>query len=195
MNNWQYGQSLPTHPWRGQMGLPRRLSLVRDAEGVALQQVPLSAPLRQDAGTSTILKLVDRTSLKRVTSPFELVVQFPRLSADAGVRLYFDQTHFVEIGYKASANTLYVDRTRAGLDAGPGFSGRVEAPAPAERGRDLRVIVDRSSVEVFGQGGTVVLTDLIFPPSDGVTPELFSEGGQQAIRVKTQLWQLKSIWK
>ena len=41
MSNWQYAAKLPTSPWRGQMSLPRRLSYVEDAAGMALKQEPV----------------------------------------------------------------------------------------------------------------------------------------------------------
>ena len=34
MNNWDYASKLPTSPWRGQMSLARKLSLVRDQSGL-----------------------------------------------------------------------------------------------------------------------------------------------------------------
>ena len=48
MSNWQYASKVPTSPWRGQMSLPRRLSLLNDAAGLALVQEPVTAPLRGD---------------------------------------------------------------------------------------------------------------------------------------------------
>ncbi len=47
MSNWQYAAKLPTSPWRGQMSLPRRLSLLKDGAGLALEQEPVIAPLRE----------------------------------------------------------------------------------------------------------------------------------------------------
>ncbi|WP_433969295.1 hypothetical protein [Tunturiibacter gelidiferens] len=46
MSNWQYAAKIPTTPWRGQMSLPRRLSYLSDAAGLALKQEPVVAPLR-----------------------------------------------------------------------------------------------------------------------------------------------------
>jgi fructan beta-fructosidase len=46
MSNCQYAAKLPTAPWRGQMSLPRRLSLLSDRAGLAIMQEPLTVPLR-----------------------------------------------------------------------------------------------------------------------------------------------------
>jgi fructan beta-fructosidase len=37
MSNWQYAAQLPTSPWRGQMSLPRKLSVLSDQGGVGAQ--------------------------------------------------------------------------------------------------------------------------------------------------------------
>ena len=42
MNNWEYAGKLPTSPWRGQMSLPGRLSLVQDSAGWQLHRSRLS---------------------------------------------------------------------------------------------------------------------------------------------------------
>ena len=41
MNNWQYAQDVPTSPWRGQMTMPRTLSLVTTEAGPRLRQTPV----------------------------------------------------------------------------------------------------------------------------------------------------------
>src|SRR6201996_6475955 len=41
MDNWQYAASLPTSPWRGQMTIPRKLSLRQTADGIRLLQEPV----------------------------------------------------------------------------------------------------------------------------------------------------------
>src|SRR6202161_1628865 len=56
MNNWQYAAKLPTSPWRGQMSLPRRLSLLQDSAGLALKQEPVIAALRGDSSAVSLTK-------------------------------------------------------------------------------------------------------------------------------------------
>ena len=46
MSNWQYAKFLPTAPFRGQMSLPRHLTLLHDAAGLTLKQTPITLPLR-----------------------------------------------------------------------------------------------------------------------------------------------------
>ena len=45
----------------------------------------------------------------------------------------------------------------------------------------LLIVVDHCSVEVFAQGGKVVLTDLIFPETENQENWLSAEGGTATI--------------
>jgi fructan beta-fructosidase len=53
----------------------------------------------------------------------------------------------------------------------------------------LHLFVDRSSVEVFGNGGRVVLTDLVFPTAASAGLELFVEGGEVVVH-KLEIYRL-----
>lgn len=85
---------------------------------------------------------------------------FPEVSfttSDGAIRICESEERYVEIGVRNQK--LYVDTSHAWCD--------LEAPtlqeSPVAPGEiDIRVIVDRGSVEVFAAGGTVVLTNLVF---------------------------------
>ena len=40
MSNWQYGEDVPTSPWRSAMSIPREAGLRQTAEGIRLVQKP-----------------------------------------------------------------------------------------------------------------------------------------------------------
>ena len=75
------------------------------------------------------------------------------------------------LAYDPAAGVLTLDRTDAGETAfHPAFASVESAPVLLEDGvLTLRIVVDHCSVEVFAQGGKVVLTDLIFPLTWGVS--------------------------
>ncbi|XVV07478.1 GH32 C-terminal domain-containing protein [Actinosynnema sp. CA-248983] len=97
------------------------------------------------------------------------------------------------IGYDSGTRELYVDRTRSGqVGFSADFPGVQRVRLEPVDGRvRLRVLVDRSSVEVFGGAGEAVITDQVFPSagSDGV--RVFAEGGAARV-AKFQLWPLHS---
>jgi sucrose-6-phosphate hydrolase SacC (GH32 family) len=72
------------------------------------------------------------------------------------------------VGY--ANGELYVDRTESGATAfSKDFPARTAVKlAPVSGEVKLRILVDRSSVEVFTQDGLVAITNLVFPP-EGAT--------------------------
>ncbi|MBS0263421.1 MAG: GH32 C-terminal domain-containing protein, partial [Planctomycetes bacterium] len=95
------------------------------------------------------------------------------------------------------AQTIYVDRTKSGNVAfHPAFAGRHSGPlTPDKQGRiRLRIFVDASSVEVFGNDGETVITDLVFPPDDHDRIEFFATGGPSRV-ASCQVYKLQSVWK
>jgi sucrose-6-phosphate hydrolase SacC (GH32 family) len=196
MSNWQYAAKLPTSPWRGQMSLPRRLSLLRDRTGLALKQEPVVEPLRAASHNISITAASSsRTVIAMRQAPFELDVHFGDTSESAfGVRLYSDDQHWTEIGFDRKKGEFYMDRTKSGLEVAPAFPARTTAPLIGTRPYDLRLIVDRSSVEAYAQSGTIAMTDLLYPASPGNRIEIFSASGN-SVPVKGQIWELRSIWK
>ncbi len=203
MNNWQYASKLPTSPWRGQMTLPRRVTLIRDPAGLALSQAPIVAPLRHGRSTPIQFTLPPRPSQEgheeemsmSTQSPAEFELRFqPGDAQSFGLRLSSDPEHWTEIGFDRKTSHLYVDRTHAGDDVAPDFLARTAAPLAKGRPFDLHIIVDRNSVEVFAQQGTIAMTNLVFPKSNAIKLRPFRDGGKQPIRLSGQAWRLNSVW-
>jgi fructan beta-fructosidase len=194
MSNWQYASKLPTSPWRGQMSLPRRLSLLKDDAGLALVQSPLIAPLRTDHSNISTTK-DGNLSGNLQEAPFEVELQFGRPSEPVfGIRIYTDEQHWTEIGFDQPKKEFYIDRARSGAAVTPDFPARTAAPLIASRSYDLKLIVDRSSIEAYAQNGTIAMTDLIFPASQSSRIAIFSASGK-AVSVKGDRWKLRSIWR
>jgi len=193
MNNWQYAAKLPTSPWRGQMSLPRRLSLLKDQAGLAIRQEPITAPLRRQ---HRAIRPTDSTEISRAEEPpFELDLQFGNpFEQVLGIRLYTDAGHWTEIGFDRGKREFYTDRTQSGIAITPDFPGKTIAPLVEDRPYDLKVIVDRSSIEAFAQNGTIAMTNLVFPTSESNRLVLFS-GSRKPVTVTGEIWKLRPIWK
>ena len=191
MDNWQYADKLPTSPWRGQMTLPRRLSYMRDADGLALAQTPLTEPLRQGAAQPLHL---NGTASVDLSSPVELMLRFaPGSGRHLSLHLASDATHYVEIGFNLETHVLFTDRLHADDINLPNYKTRTEAPLAPHRPLNLRVIIDRSSVEVFAQDGTLAMTTLLLPSSSSLHLRLGSAAAADA-RVDGEVWALQPIW-
>jgi sucrose-6-phosphate hydrolase SacC (GH32 family) len=202
MNNWQYAAKVPTQPWRGQMTIPRRLQLTATPAGLRLVQSPAEA-LEQLRGSHIAWTGEQVADLNGVLkgraargSSFELrssVVPGP--SGKVGWKLLAGDGKYTTVGYDAERGELFVDRAQSG-DVGfsRDFPGRTSAPlvigsAPLE----LTILADRSTLEVFAQGGQVAITNLVYPPAGAHGIEFFVDGGKPG-RIRVDLWELKSTW-
>jgi fructan beta-fructosidase len=68
------------------------------------------------------------------------------------------------------------------------------SPLVVSRPYDLKLVVDRSSIEAYAQSGTIAMTNLIFPASDISRVALFSARRKPAV-VKGDIWKLRTIWE
>ena len=90
---------------------------------------------------------------------------------------------------------MFIDRAQSGeSDFDNAFAGTYYAPlTPSDGNVTLRVLVDWSSVEVFGSVGEVVMTAQIFPSDDAIEVYLFLAGGE-ASGVELTTRQVESVW-
>lgn len=153
MSAWSYAMFTPTEGYRGAMSLPRALSLAEGPDGLQLVQTPivpegcalLDGPAAADGA------LLD--------DPGPAYVITAHLSGPASFTVLEGEAEQTVVGWQDGA--LFVDRTASGDTAfHDAFPGRYEAPAPGDA-LDLVVVVDRTSVEVFGGGAA--LTAAVYP--------------------------------
>ncbi|MEU8470278.1 GH32 C-terminal domain-containing protein [Streptomyces sp. NPDC029006] len=205
MNNWDYSGAIPTSPWRGAQSIPRELAL-RTVDGrVRLISQPVSSvtSLRQPHAVSAsdvTVKNASKTLIGPAAKGKALDIQatFSRKDADRfglKVRAGANGAETV-IGYDTTTQELYVDRTHSGaVDFNSTFPGVQTAPLKAENGKvKLRILVDWSSVEVFGGGGEAAITDQILPDPASQGVQIFAENGSVKLD-KAVVWHLGSAHK
>jgi levanase len=188
MNDWEYGGSIPTSPWRSAQSVPREMAL-RTIDGrIRLTSKPVTslASLRQGDASTTTGVMVTSTSQPLIGPEAEgkaLDIEATFSLKDAErfglkVRTGAGGQETV-IGYDTTTRELYVDRTHSGaVDFSSAFPGVQRAPLQARNGKvKLRVLVDWSSVEVFGGSGEAVITDQIFPDPAAQGVRVFAENG------------------
>ncbi|MFF7262013.1 GH32 C-terminal domain-containing protein [Streptomyces sp. NPDC008159] len=201
MSNWDYAGAVPTSPWRGAQSIPRQMAL-RTVDGrVRLTSEPVSGvkSLRQAPATATP-GTVTNTS-KALIGPaadgkaLDIEATFSvKDAARFGLKVRTGAGgEETVIGYDTTTQELYVDRTRSGaVDFGGTFPGIQTAPLKAVNGKiKLRVLVDWSSVEVFGGTGEAVITDQIFPDPASQGVQVFAENGSVKLDTAT-VWHLAS---
>jgi sucrose-6-phosphate hydrolase SacC (GH32 family) len=202
MDNWQYADKTPTSPWRGQMTLPRAVSLRRTAQGIDLLQKPAPAleSLRGEhlsySGTSVEGANAFLDRVRPFGDSLELRATLePGSAREFGLRVLKGDGAATVIGYDRATSTLFLDRTRSGeVGFSPAFPSRGAAPLALRSGSlQLHVFVDKSSVEVFAGDGEVTLTDLVYPLPNATSVEVYGNGGTIG-RLRIEAWRLHSIW-
>jgi sucrose-6-phosphate hydrolase SacC (GH32 family) len=203
MNNWEYGQEIPTSPWRSAQSIPREARLKTYSDGLRLVQSPVAelARLRQSHYTLSNKMIAagsDPLSGQRISGKtLEIIATFePGSSSEFGLKVRKGANEETLAGYDVANAELFVDRSRSGkVDFNPRFPGKHSGPLSVEQGRiKLHLFVDWSSVEVFGNDGRTVITEQIFPGPEADGLALYAKGGTARL-ILLDVWGLQSIWK
>jgi fructan beta-fructosidase len=158
MSNWNYANVVPTEKWRSAMTVPRELSLVKQASN-SNEFLLLSTPVKElkNAFVQIMSKenvIPNRIDIKDIKAThFEII-----LSNTYNEKLI--------IGYHADKKQFYIDRTNAGVsNFNQGFAAVAVAPrlTLSNDYMDLSILLDKTSIELFADGGRTVMTALFFP--------------------------------
>ena len=177
---WMSGGSYPGMPFNQQMSIPRVLSLRTTPEGIRLCFEPVAevAGLRQGQSSWQDLPLRHAPTV---------------LQEDAGELLDIEAT--LEVG-RAAAVGLEIRGQKVEYrvaDQQLTALGQ-SAPLSAVDGRvQLRILVDRTSVEVFANQGRVQMASCFLPPADNRTLAVYATGGEAKAK-RLDVWTLRSAW-
>lgn len=206
MNNWDYANTIPTSPWRSAMSLPREVSLTQTPAGPRLTQQAVKQV--DKLGTKASYSDKKGANIAPGTHPLpasasgdvqRIDLTFaPGTAAKSGITVLGDGTHSTVIGYDASTGEVYVDRGNSGNTGFHALFTSVDS-APVTLNADgtvtLRIYVDRSSVEVFAQGGQRTITDQVFPGAGAGEVALFADGGTARLKSLTVTPLQQSMFK
>lgn len=158
-SNWRYADKIPTTPYRGQMTIPRMLSVIdTPLGGLRLAAVP--------TGFDTYAK--EETELQSESKIFcQSFVLTVRGTGKCCLKLKNSDGRYFEFGVNGE-NKLYINRSNAGIsDFQPDFATKAfaiaEAPRYYEGKYELVLIFDVSVAELFIDDGTCTMTALVFP--------------------------------
>ena len=198
LNNWHYADTIPTSPWRGLFSVPRELHLRKYPEGLRLVQQPVAElmQLRQSLYhviDTDIATVNTQLAALKMNIAQEIKVECALGTArEFGIKICTDNAEETVIGYDAQTQELFVDRRRSGDSAfSVKFAGVRRAPLPPEQGKiRMHIFMDSCSVEAFGNDGYTVISDLIFPHSQGTRMEFYALGGDVRLN-KLEIWKLE----
>ena len=202
MSNWQYQNVLPLTQFRGANTLPRELSLYEEDGETYLKAVPvreLDNARRPALSHSqfqitdkdvTVGDFMDRAYLSDAKRPdskagaYEICMS---VRAGRGGEIHFGlmngKSEKVDFRIDTGSGQLVMDRTRSGkTDFSIDFPAVTVARAAMGSTVDIRIVVDRSSIEVFGDGGRYAMTNIVFPsePYDRIV--FYGEYGNYTVK-------------
>lgn len=204
ISNWMYANETPTSPWRGAQSVPRELRLKRFPEGLRVVQRPVREFETLRGGRELRLENVSAEDANELIAAagfgggsldIHAVIDV-RDARDAGFRVLQGDGEETRVGFTAAPAEVYIDRTESGeAEFHETFAGRHAARLDPVNGMlELRILVDRSVVEVFAGDGKVTITDRVFPRPDSTGVSLYSEGGAARI-ASLKAWTLESAWQ
>ncbi|MCP9767259.1 glycoside hydrolase family 32 protein [Lacihabitans sp. LS3-19] len=201
MNNWQYARDIPTGIWRGAGTLPRSLDLVSENGDYFIASHPVAELEKLIENTEEIapLEVKGISPLKKdIKLPMTINLTYNNISGNVenfGLILSNDNNEQVKIGYDKIKKAFFVDNTLNGWQSpNKDFAIISYAPYVLKTGKvNLRLFLDRSSLELFADDDKVVFTNQFFSSEQYSKIEAFSQNGEvklSDIKINT----LKRIW-
>ena len=153
MNNWEYANSLPTEAFRSANTIARDLYLFDYKGDTFLGSRP----------SPEIEKF--RTPSKELTAACEVNFKLKAQDDPQVFTLENKEGEGVVFTVDFKANTIAIDRSKSGkVTFSGGANNQIVAPILGD-GYDVRIFIDKGSVECFINDGKTVLSNAVFPSS------------------------------
>jgi len=192
MSNWQYAGDVPTKQFRSANTLPREIGLFTAPDG---EIYAYSAPSPElEKLRDRLFKKYNRANIGKTPKLYdlpaandgicEILVDVYAMKATAvNLTLSNKEGEKVVLTYNPGERSISFDRTRSGItDFSENFPAVTVAPTHETDGHvSLRIFVDRSSIEAFGNDGKFVMTNLVFPTHPYTTLSIDACSGKARI--------------
>ena len=178
--SWMPGEHYPAMPYSQQMSFPCALTLHETADGVRLFKYPV-AEIAKLYGKSKTWSNVPLAPGENLLADIDGDVFDIAAEVEAGSATGF--------GFTVRGIPVHYDV------AGKRLSGLGTAVLPANNGRiKVRILVDRTSLEVYGNDGQVAMTSRCLFKPENRSLAIFAEGGSAKI-VSLEVHPLESVWR
>ena len=192
MSNWQYAAEVPTAQYRSANTLPREAGLFRAPDGQIYMSSAPSPELTaiRDKAVVSGKSFSAGNSARKFMLPAtndgicEIALDIEAKKSESVNLLISNKAgESVALKYDVAAHTLSFDRRESGIvDFSQDFPAVTVSPTFENDNKiSLRIFVDKSSLEVFGNDGNFVMTNLVFPTTPYTTLAVSAKGGNARI--------------
>ena len=171
MSNWQYAAVVPTKQYRSANTIARDLTLYRQGGDLLLKSAP-SKEIEKARSTKKSVPQFNVSDSYEIASlldgndgAYEIEMEIKNNGAEKiAFTLQNAKGENVMMYYDTATRQFVMDRSNSGETSfSPDFPAMTVAPAADVDDIRLRLFVDRSSIEAFGDGGKFVMTNTVFP--------------------------------
>ena len=191
MSNWNYAMEVPTNRWRSSMTLVRELQLTQTDGSYRLASIPIK---ELDTYKRTIIDTANvrfkgtyliYEGSNDVLSKSVIEVKLENQPSERyNFRLSNENGDTLDFGIDNVNAAFYIDRTNSGLkDFSEKFSNTV-SKALFKSHEDIATItfiLDKTSLEIFYNGGKTVMTEIFFPSSSFQTLTLSARNDSEVL--------------
>ena len=185
MSNWDYANNVPTTQYRSANSVPRDLFLYESQGDTYMASVPSKEllALRDKGIKKGSFKVNKEYEVKNLLKKNEGAYEIELVIKNEGAQeisfcLYNAKGEEVVCTYNLDAMTFSMDRTRSGqVSFSKSFPVVTSAPVVQQDTYKLRLLVDKSSIEAFGDEGQFVMTNLVFPEEPYNRMKFTAKGG------------------
>ena len=171
MSNWQYAAVVPTKQYRSANTIARDLTLYRQGGDLLLKSAP-SKEIEKARSTKKSVPQFNVSDSYEIASlldgndgAYEIEMEIKNNGAEKiAFTLQNAKGENVMMYYDTATRQFVMDRSNSGETSfSPDFPAMTVAPSADVDDIRLRLFVDRSSIEAFGDGGKFVMTNIVFP--------------------------------
>ena len=187
--SWLSGGSYPDMPFTGQMTFPTNLSLYTSMEGIRLKRKPIAE--------------IDLLHEKGLI--IENKTQFPGLNENLMKKAKGDCLHIIGTFDPKTANSfgfvvrnskkrdgaeIYYDATKGTINC----LGNKGTLSPEDGKIKLEILIDRTSIEIFGNDGSLVMS-VCFSTIPNADDIIFFNNGGEVLVEKLEVFPIKSVYE
>ena len=177
MSNWNYANLVPTEKWRSAMTVPRELKLIeQDNKKNTNSNINSNRFLLVSSPVKEFMNAFTEIGSKENVIPNRIDIKDAK-TTDFEIVLSNTYNEKLIVGYHADKKQFYIDRTKAGVsNFNKGFAAVAVAPRLSNTtNMDLSILLDKTSIELFADGGLTVMTALFFPTHPYTKWEIISK--------------------